>query len=85
MVYIINAFSAIGATSVNRPMADFGPMDPDDPNGLYGKQDCVKYGAKSVLIIAAVLAFLGAGIYVRNNQWVFVVLLVCREAHTLKC
>jgi hypothetical protein len=85
LIYLVIAFSSIGAMSANRPMADLGPMNPANPKGFYGKQDCAKYGAHSVLIIEAILAFLGAGIYVRNNQWVFVVLLVCREAHTLKC
>ena len=75
IIYLIIAYSSIGTISFNRPMADFGPMDPAEPNGFYGKQDCIKYGAKSVLIIEAVLAFLGAGIYVRNNQWVFLVFI----------
>lgn len=48
-------------------MVDFGPSDPADPFGISGKQDCNKFGARSLLIIEIVVALLGSGIYVRTK------------------
>ena len=69
LVYLITASAAVGALDLTRPKADFGPMDPSNPNGIYGKQDCLKFGAQSLLILEIVVTFLGVGIYVRNNKF----------------
>jgi hypothetical protein len=85
IIYLIVALASIGAT-VNRPKIDFGPSDPVN-KGISGMQECNMAGAASLSIISIIIAFLGAGIYVRRKR--ILCYLMCyqklMESHNTFC
>jgi hypothetical protein len=71
IIYLIVAAGSI-ALSSNRPKVDFGQSNATkSPDVITGMQDCNMAGAASLSIISIIIAFLGAGIYVRTNSFNF--------------